>query len=169
MELGCEIGYMSERLAKPDKHCNHTLQKCIHYGNTGRWSVKYMGSRQITFEEVSELLRKCNAEGMVHTIDIDGMICNCCKKCCPLFRGVYELNTKTLTPSPFLPQIDADNCSACSACVDACPVGARVFGNTLDQQSPISLFIRNNRVQVLRPESGNSPKVFYVGIDKEVS
>jgi tetrathionate reductase subunit B len=55
------------------------------------------------------------------------------------------------------------------ACVDACPVGARVFGNTLDKQSPINLFIRNNRVQVLRPESGNSPRVFYVGIDKEVS
>jgi hypothetical protein len=32
----------------------------------------------------------------------------------------------------------------------------------------VSLFIRNNRVQVLRPESGNAPNVFYVGIDKEV-
>jgi Fe-S-cluster-containing dehydrogenase component len=55
------------------------------------------------------------------------------------------------------------------ACVEACPVGARVFGDTRDRQSPISLFIRNNRVQVLRPESGNAPNVFYVGIDKEVN
>ena len=55
------------------------------------------------------------------------------------------------------------------ACVEVCPVGARVFGDTRDQQSPISLFIRNNRVQVLRPESGNAPNVFYVGIDKEVN
>ena len=55
------------------------------------------------------------------------------------------------------------------ACVDACPVGARVFGDREDRQSPISLFIRNNRVQVLRPETGNAPNVFYVGIDKEVS
>ena len=55
------------------------------------------------------------------------------------------------------------------ACVEACPVGARVFGDRNDKQSPISLFIRNNRVQVLRPESGNAPNVFYVGIDKEVS
>ena len=38
-----------------------------------------------------------------------------------------------------------------------------------DKQSPISQFIRNNRVQVLRPETGNAPNVFYVGIDKEVS
>jgi Fe-S-cluster-containing dehydrogenase component len=55
------------------------------------------------------------------------------------------------------------------ACVEACPVGARIFGDRNDPQSPISLFIRNNRVQVLRPDTGNAPNVFYVGIDKEVS
>ena len=55
------------------------------------------------------------------------------------------------------------------ACVEVCPVGARVFGNLDDKQSPISQFVRNNRVQVLRPETGNAPNVYYVGIDKEVS
>jgi Fe-S-cluster-containing dehydrogenase component len=54
------------------------------------------------------------------------------------------------------------------ACVEACPVGARVFGDRNDAQSPISLFIRNNRVQVLKPETGNEPNVFYVGIDRSV-
>ncbi len=54
------------------------------------------------------------------------------------------------------------------ACVEVCPVGARVFGDLRDRQSPISLFIRNNRVQVLKPETGNAPNVYYVGIDKEV-
>lgn len=72
----------------------------------------------------------------------------------------------------------ADKCTWCyhritkglePACVEVCPVGARVFGDARDKQSPISLFIRNNRVQVLRPESGNAPNVFYVGIDKEVN
>ncbi len=55
------------------------------------------------------------------------------------------------------------------ACVDVCPVGARIFGDLNEKQSPISQFIRNNRVQVLKPETGNAPNVFYVGIDKEVS
>jgi Fe-S-cluster-containing dehydrogenase component len=55
------------------------------------------------------------------------------------------------------------------ACVEACPVGARIFGDMRNRESPVSLFVRNNRVQVLRPESGNGPNVFYVGIDKEVS
>lgn len=54
------------------------------------------------------------------------------------------------------------------ACVEVCPVGARIFGDRNDKQSVISQFIQNNRVQVLRPETGNAPNVFYVGIDKDV-
>jgi len=55
------------------------------------------------------------------------------------------------------------------ACVEVCPVGARVFGDAKDAQSPISLFIRNNRVQVLKPDTGNAPNVYYVGIDRAVN
>jgi Fe-S-cluster-containing dehydrogenase component len=93
--------------------------------------------------------------------------CRYCVQACPY--GVRYFNEEKGVP---------DKCTWCyhritkglqPACVDACPVGARVFGNTRDKQSPISLFIRNNRVQVLRPESGNAPNVYYVGIDKEVS
>lgn len=55
------------------------------------------------------------------------------------------------------------------ACVEVCPVSARVFGDLKDKQSPISLFLKNNRTHVLKPESGNAPNVYYVGIDKEVN
>jgi tetrathionate reductase subunit B len=55
------------------------------------------------------------------------------------------------------------------ACVEVCPVNARIFGDLMDKESPINLFMRNNRVQVLKPETGNAPNVFYIGIDKEVS
>jgi len=55
------------------------------------------------------------------------------------------------------------------ACVEVCPVGARIFGDLNEKQSPISQFVRNNRVQVLKPETGNEPNVFYVGIDREVN
>ena len=55
------------------------------------------------------------------------------------------------------------------ACVDVCPTGTRIFGDLNDASSPISEFIKNNPVQVLKPESGNAPMCFYVGLDKDVS
>ncbi len=54
------------------------------------------------------------------------------------------------------------------ACVEVCPVNARVFGDLNDPDSDISQFIANNRVQVLKPNTGNLPNCYYVGIDKEV-
>ncbi len=114
---------LSHWLAEPGNHCGHTLQTCIHYGNVGKWTVKYGQARQISYEEAIELLKQCNAEGLVHSIDIDGCICNCCKDCCPNLIGFHQFKTKTFIPSPFIPQIDAEKCSACSSCIDACPMG----------------------------------------------
>ncbi len=54
------------------------------------------------------------------------------------------------------------------ACVEVCPVDARIFGDLNDASSSISLFLRENRVNVLKPETGNGPMCFYKGIDKEV-
>jgi Fe-S-cluster-containing dehydrogenase component len=53
--------------------------------------------------------------------------------------------------------------------VEVCPVEARIFGDLNDPSSTISEFIKNNRIHVLKPETGNAPNCYYVGIDKEVS
>jgi len=72
----------------------------------------------------------------------------------------------------------ADKCTWCyhritkglkPACVEVCPTHCRVFGDLNEPASEINEFIRNNRVQVLKPETGNAPQVFYAGIDREVS
>jgi dimethyl sulfoxide reductase iron-sulfur subunit len=51
---------------------------------------------------------------------------------------------------------------ATPACVNVCPVGARVFGDFNDPQSPISKFLRENETFVLRQDFGTEPKVHYV-------
>ena len=55
------------------------------------------------------------------------------------------------------------------ACVEVCPTNARVFGDLKDETSQINQFVNNNQVQVLKPESGNGPMCFYIGLDKDVS
>lgn len=93
--------------------------------------------------------------------------CQYCVQACP-YGARYFNEEKGVT----------DKCTWCyhritkglkPACVEVCPVGARIFGDRNDKQSPISQFIQNNRVSVLKPETGNAPNVFYIGIDKDVS
>jgi molybdopterin-containing oxidoreductase family iron-sulfur binding subunit len=48
-----------------------------------------------------------------------------------------------------------------TACVEACPVGARKFGNLLDPDSEIRYLMRHNRTFVLKAELDTKPKFFY--------
>ena len=57
------------------------------------------------------------------------------------------------------PGVDA---AATPACVNICPVGARVFGDANDPESPISVFLRENETFRLREDFGTEPKVHYV-------
>jgi Fe-S-cluster-containing dehydrogenase component len=71
----------------------------------------------------------------------------------------------------------AEKCNFCyhriskgmkTACVDACPFGARRIGNIKDPNDPVTKVIMTERVGVLKEEYGTKPQVFYVGLDKEV-
>ena len=47
------------------------------------------------------------------------------------------------------------------ACLEACPTGARVFGNILDKDSSVRWILENKRVYVLKEELGTKPAFFY--------
>lgn len=48
------------------------------------------------------------------------------------------------------------------ACVEICPVNARVFGDINDPESPVSKFLSENDTFRLREDWGTQPKVHYV-------
>jgi len=92
--------------------------------------------------------------------------CGYCIKACPY--GVRFKNPDTRT---------ADKCTWCyhritkgllPACVEACPTGARQFGDAAELDSDIAKVLNSERVDVLRKELGTKPKVYYVGLDVEV-
>jgi len=47
------------------------------------------------------------------------------------------------------------------ACLEACPTGARVFGNLLDPDGEIRWVLENKRVFVLKEELGTRPRFYY--------
>ncbi len=50
-----------------------------------------------------------------------------------------------------------------TACVEACPVGARKFGDLNDPESEVSIILKTRRVWRLKEETGNEPMIWYVG------
>ena len=54
------------------------------------------------------------------------------------------------------------------ACVEVCPVGARVFGDLNDPTSTLKSILAEKRFYVLKPELGTQPKVWYIGFEKGV-
>jgi dimethyl sulfoxide reductase iron-sulfur subunit len=65
-----------------------------------------------------------------------------------------------------MPGIDR---AATPACVNTCPVGARIFGDTNDPDTPISKFLAQHETFRLRQEWGTQPKVHYVSPAKRSS
>lgn len=50
-----------------------------------------------------------------------------------------------------------------TACTEACPVGARKFGDLNDPESEVSVLLRTRRVWRLKEEYGTEPMIWYVG------
>ena len=47
------------------------------------------------------------------------------------------------------------------SCVEACPVGARKFGNLLDKESEIRYIIENKRILIFKEELNTQPRFYY--------
>ncbi len=107
--------------------------------------------------------------------------CRYCEAACPYHARRFnwtkpEIPAEELNPDQgylsnrVRPQGVVEKCTFClhrtragklPACLEACPTGARVFGNLLDPQSPIRWVLENKRVFVLKEELGTRPRFFY--------
>lgn len=113
------------------KPCDRPLEVCLAIAPLpGAFDDSQVG-RVITREEAYELLKECEKNGLVHltgnTQDGRIFICNCCKCCCGVLRGINSLGIRgtTVVNSHYCAEINAEDCSSCGLCAeDRCQVGA---------------------------------------------
>lgn len=91
--------------------------------------------------------------------------CGYCVQGCPY--GTRFIHPETHT---------ASKCTLCyhrltrglkPACVESCPVGARLLGDTMKVGDAVAQIIATERVQVLQPELLTEPNCYYLGLSKE--
>ena len=107
--------------------------------------------------------------------------CRYCEAACPYHARRFnwkkpEVPADEVNPNQsylsnrIRPQGVVEKCTYClhrtrrgklPACLEACPTGARVFGNILDPNSEIRWLLENKRVYVLKEELGTKPAFFY--------
>ena len=114
---------LSQWVADPGNHCEHMLETCIHTGDQSRWAVKHGMARELSYDEVVEVLEQCNQNGLVHTLNIQNCICNCCSDCCGIFIA-HDRCGKAFVPSAFVAEADDEECDGCNKCAERCPVNA---------------------------------------------
>lgn len=120
-------------------------------------------------------------DGIV-VVDYDWCIgCRYCETACPYHARRFNWTAPKIDPEEInpdqaylsnriRPQGVVEKCTFClhrtrkgrlPACLEACPTGARVFGNLLDPKSEIRWVLENKRVFVLKESLGTQPRFFY--------
>jgi electron transport complex protein RnfB len=114
-----------------DKPCDRPLEVCLAIAPLPGAFDDSPSGRTITKEEAYKLLSDCEEKGLVHltgnTQDGRFFICNCCKCCCGVLRGINELGIPgtTVVNSSHYAVIDVEDCTDCGICADdRCQVGA---------------------------------------------
>jgi len=120
-------------------------------------------------------------DGIV-VIDSDWCIgCRCCMSACPYGARHFNWSEPTISSEELNPDTHylgnrprptgiVEKCTFCihrtrkgryPACVEICPVGARKFGNLLDENSEMRYLLREKRVFVLKEDLNTQPRFYY--------
>lgn len=158
------------------------------YAHPVRQSDKYYMPVQCQQCENAPCVKVCPVEATWHeddgivVVDYDWCIgCRYCEAACPYHARRFnwqkpEIPAEEVNPvqaylsNRIRPTGVMEKCTFClhrtregrlPACLEACPTGARVFGNLLDPESEIRWVLANKRVFVLKAELGTRPRFFY--------
>ncbi len=124
--------------------CGHLKEDmCIQMGHAAEYYIRTGRGRAITREEAFEIIRKAEANGLMHSIpNTDGpgkthAICNCCGCGCLSIRNAAMFGNPDMIRSNYVSSVDAEKCVACGECVENCPTNALRLGRKICAKKPL--------------------------------
>jgi len=106
-----------------DGACGKPLEVCIQVDRAAEYNLERGTGRALSKTEALEMVKMCEAEGLVHVVDnrqvVGHVICNCCKDCCLNWSGMTG-QKKWAAPSRFEAVVDPDLCTGCETCLERC-------------------------------------------------
>lgn len=126
--------------------CGHLEEDMCMYLNDNAINYTENGEHHlITKEEAYEILKRAEANGLVHEINqAPGFedataICNCCGCSCFSLRIAQYFRKPEGMRSNFKAVVDKENCVACGQCVEYCQTNALKLGQKLCEKKPTEL------------------------------
>ena len=115
--------------------CGHLKEDmCIQLDDSAEYYIRSGRAKEITREEAFEIIKRAEANGLMHQIpNTDGIghthaICNCCGCSCLAMRNASMFLNPDAVRSNYVSKVDKDKCVACGECVEVCPVNALRLG-----------------------------------------
>lgn len=127
--------------------CEHPVEDCcIQIGEAAEYYIMTGRGRKVTRQEVEQLLRRAEREGLVHQalntegINKSSFICNCCGCSCGTLSKDVWYRLPDVSRSNYVADVDPEKCVACGACVEVCNMNAVRLGNSfcsVAEQTPV--------------------------------
>ncbi|MDY6822952.1 MAG: 4Fe-4S binding protein [Thermodesulfobacteriota bacterium] len=115
------------------KKCDAPVEVCLQINRGAEYTVDRGSGREISLDEAMKIIQDTEEAGLVHVTmnkaDVGHFICNCCGCCCQAFSMLISEGVNLCDPSRYVPEVDADACSACGTCEDRCWFGAINLGD----------------------------------------
>ncbi|HNX51126.1 MAG TPA: 4Fe-4S binding protein [Thermoanaerobaculaceae bacterium] len=145
--MGVSICYCRHKMLHVDRACDAALDICMTFGGVAASLIKHGHARRVDLSEGLDLLDQAVGQRLVqfgeNVREDVSFICNCCGCCCEAMLAARRFGMlHPVHTTNFLPEVDAQGCTGCGACVRACPVAALALISPKDAKVPKRLAAR---------------------------